>query len=153
MVLVIGRDYDRHNNLKRRRGAAGFSQDSYILVTLPRPHRSNSELIGVLLDVTEKRRSHLRLIDKKIAQEHMEAIAIMEFAKFMSSGLGRGLRIVAGLALIAIGLFLMDGIWGIVVAVVGAVPFFAGLFDVCVIGALFLGTPFKGDEVRAGLPE
>ncbi|MDF1501220.1 MAG: DUF2892 domain-containing protein [Anaerolineales bacterium] len=77
----------------------------------------------------------------------------MGFAKFMSSGLGRGIRIVAGLALIAVGLFLMDGIAGIIVAVVGAVPFLAGVFDVCVIGALLLGTPFKGDEVRASLDE
>ncbi|MGD2057947.1 MAG: DUF2892 domain-containing protein [Anaerolineales bacterium] len=77
----------------------------------------------------------------------------MGFAKFMSTGTGRILRIVAGLALIAVGIFLMQGIWGIVVAVVGAVPFLAGVFDVCVIGALFLGTPFKGDEVRAELQE
>lgn len=77
----------------------------------------------------------------------------MGFAKFMSSGIGRILRIVAGLALIAIGLFLMNGVWGIVVVVVGLVPFLAGLFDVCVIGALFLGTPFKGDDLRANLPE
>jgi hypothetical protein len=83
----------------------------------------------------------------------MEARGIMGFAKFMSSGLGRGIRIVAGLALIAVGIFLMEGIWGIVVAVVGVVPFLAGLFDVCVIGALFLGTPFKGDELRADLQE
>lgn len=77
----------------------------------------------------------------------------MGFAKFMSSGLGRGIRIVAGLALIAVGLFLMDGIGGIIVAIVGAVPFLAGVFDVCVIGRLLLGTPFKGDEVRASLDE
>jgi hypothetical protein len=77
----------------------------------------------------------------------------MGFAKFMSSGLGRVIRIVAGLALIAVGIFLMNGVWGIVVAVIGLVPFLAGLFDVCVIGALFLGTPFKGDEVRASMQE
>ena len=71
----------------------------------------------------------------------------------MSRGLARGILIVAGLALIAVGIFLMEGFWGIVVAVVGVVPFLAGLFDVCVIGALFLGTPFKGDEVRADLQE
>lgn len=72
----------------------------------------------------------------------------MSFAKFMSSGTGRAVRIIAGLALIAIGMFVMNGIGGIMVAIVGAVPFLAGLFDVCVIGALFLGTPFKGSEVR-----
>ena len=33
----------------------------------------------------------------------------MGFAKFMSSGLGRGLRIVVGLALIVIGLFSYGG--------------------------------------------
>lgn len=77
----------------------------------------------------------------------------MGFAKFMASGLGRGLRIVAGLALIAVGIFMMEGIWGIVVAVVGVVPFLAGLFDVCLIGKLFLGTPFKGNDLRAGMQE
>jgi hypothetical protein len=73
----------------------------------------------------------------------------MSFAKFMSSGTGRVLRIVAGAALIALGLWVVGGIGGILLAVVGAVPLLAGLFDVCVIGALFLGTPFRGDEVRA----
>ncbi|MGD2159180.1 MAG: DUF2892 domain-containing protein [Anaerolineales bacterium] len=73
----------------------------------------------------------------------------MGFAKFMSNSSGRVLRIVAGIALITLGLWVVGGVWGILLAVVGAVPFLAGLFDVCVIGALFLGTPFKGDEVRA----
>jgi hypothetical protein len=74
---------------------------------------------------------------------------VMGFAKFMSSGTGRVTRIVAGIALIALGLWIVGGVWGILLAVVGAVPLLAGLFDVCVIGALFLGTPFRGDEVRA----
>jgi hypothetical protein len=74
---------------------------------------------------------------------------VMGFAKFMSSGSGRVLRIIAGIALIILGLWVVGGAWGILLAVVGAVPLLAGLFDVCVIGALFLGTPFRGDEVRA----
>lgn len=77
----------------------------------------------------------------------------MGFAKFMSSSAGRILRAVAGLAIILVGLMLVDGTWGIVLAVVGLVPFLAGIFDVCVIGKLFLGTPFKGAEVRARIDE
>jgi hypothetical protein len=71
----------------------------------------------------------------------------------MSSGAGRVLRVVAGLAFILIGLILIEGTWGIVLAVVGLVPFLAGIFDVCVIGRLLLGTPFKGAEVRAKFNE
>lgn len=77
----------------------------------------------------------------------------MGFANFMSSGAGRVLRVVAGLAFILIGLILVEGTWGIVLAVVGLVPFLAGIFDVCVIGRLLLGSPFKGAEVRAKFNE
>ncbi len=77
----------------------------------------------------------------------------MGFAKFMSSGTGRVLRIVAGLALILVGLLVLKGIAGIILAVIGAIPMIAGLFDICVIGALFLGTPLRGDEVRAEIQE
>jgi hypothetical protein len=73
----------------------------------------------------------------------------MGLAKFLSSGAGRVLRIVAGIALIALGLWVVGGVWGIVLAVVGAVPLLAGLLDLCLIGALFLGTPLRGDEIRA----
>ena len=69
----------------------------------------------------------------------------MGFAKFMSSGLGRGLRIVVGLALIVIGLF---SIGGIILAVVGAVPLVAGALDVCLFAPLF-GGPLKGADARA----
>ena len=72
----------------------------------------------------------------------------MGFAKFMSSGLGRGLRIVVGLALIVIGLFSVGGTGGIILAVVGAVPLVAGVLDVCLFAPLF-GGPFKGADARA----
>jgi hypothetical protein len=72
----------------------------------------------------------------------------MGFAKFMSSGLGRGLRIVVGLALIVIGLFSVGGTGGIILAVVGSVPLLAGALDVCLFAPLF-GAPLKGAEVRA----
>jgi hypothetical protein len=72
----------------------------------------------------------------------------MAFSKFMASVSGRLLRIVAGIALIVVGLAVVEGTWGIVLAVVGAVPLLAGIFDVCLVGALFLGTPLKGSDVR-----
>jgi len=72
----------------------------------------------------------------------------MGFAQFMSSGLGRGLRIVVGLALIVLGLFSIGGTGGIILAVVGAVPLVAGILDVCLFAPLF-GGPLKGAEARA----
>ena len=82
----------------------------------------------------------------------MEVIS-MGFAKFMSSGTGRLVRIIAGLALIVAGLFLLNGIIGVILVVVGAIPLIAGVSDVCIIGALFLGTPLRGDEVRSSMQE
>ncbi len=71
----------------------------------------------------------------------------MGFVKFMSSGAGRITRIVAGVALIAAGLLVVQGTAGIILAVVGLVPLLAGLFDVCVFAPLF-GMPFAGISVR-----
>ena len=59
------------------------------------------------------------------------------FVQFMQSVSGRVLRIVAGIALIAIGLFLIQGVWGIVVAIIGLVPLIAGLLSICLIAPLF----------------
>jgi hypothetical protein len=70
------------------------------------------------------------------------------FIKFMASTAGRVVRIVAGIALIAVGLLAIQGIGGIVVAVVGALPLVAGLFDFCVFAALF-GAPLSGPRIRA----
>jgi hypothetical protein len=83
----------------------------------------------------------------------MEVIVIMGFAKFMSGSLGRVIRIVAGLALIAAGIFFANGVLGLILIIVGVIPLIAGLLDMCFIGALFLGTPLKGDDVRASLEE
>lgn len=72
----------------------------------------------------------------------------MEFAAFMSSAAGRLIRIVAGLALIVVGLWVLDAsVLGIILAVVGLVPLVAGIFDFCVFAPLF-GAPLSGDEVR-----
>ena len=69
----------------------------------------------------------------------------MSFAIWMSRPLGRGLRIVAGLVLIAVGLY-VGGAWGVLIAVVGAVPLLAGILNVCVI-APFLGVPFNARQL------
>lgn len=73
----------------------------------------------------------------------------MAFAKFMASGIGRIVRIVAGIALIAAGLLLVQDVGGIIMAVVGLVPLLAGVFNVCVIAPV-LGGPFNGSKIAQG---
>lgn len=70
------------------------------------------------------------------------------FVKFMASPTGRVVRIIAGIALIVWGLIGLGGTAGIIVAVVGAVPLLAGLFDFCVFAPLF-GNPLSGPKIRA----
>ena len=67
---------------------------------------------------------------------------------FLASGSGRLTRIVAGLVLIVWGLYGLHGAGGLIVAVVGAVPFVAGSFDFCVFAPLF-GQPLSGQKIRA----
>jgi hypothetical protein len=71
----------------------------------------------------------------------------MSFVSFMRSGMGRGLRIVAGGALIAGGIAI-GGSGGIIVAVVGLVPLAAGAVNVCVFAPLF-GLDFMGRKRAA----
>ncbi len=71
----------------------------------------------------------------------------MGFARFMSSLFGRLLRIVAGIALIIVGLAVLHGTVGIILAVVGLVPLFAGVFNVCVFAPLF-GGPFFAKDIK-----
>jgi len=70
----------------------------------------------------------------------------MGFAKVMASPLGRGLRVLAGLALIVAGIAIGGAGW--VLAVVGLVPLIAGIADVCLFDPLF-GKPLRGRDVRA----
>jgi hypothetical protein len=70
---------------------------------------------------------------------------------FLASQTGRIVRAVAGIILIALGLYLAlenDNDIGWVVAVIGLVPLAAGLFDFCVLAPLF-GWPFNGPDLRA----
>ena len=70
------------------------------------------------------------------------------FVKFMASTTGRIIRVVAGIGLVLWGIMGLGGTTGIVVAVVGAVPLLAGLFDFCVFAPLF-GNPLSGRKIRA----
>lgn len=72
----------------------------------------------------------------------------MTLPRYLSSPTGRVLRVIAGLALIAVGLWVVQGTFGIVLAVIGMVPLLAGALDFCLIGALFFGTPLAGEGVR-----
>ena len=69
----------------------------------------------------------------------------MSFVTFMRSSAGRGARIVAGLALIILGLAAVGGTGGTVLAVVGLVPLLAGVFNVCLFAPLF-GVTFSGES-------
>jgi hypothetical protein len=71
------------------------------------------------------------------------------FVKFMASTTGRIVRIVAGVVLIVLGIWVIGGTAGIIVAIVGLVPLLAGVFDFCVFAPLF-GAPLSGPKIRAG---
>ena len=68
------------------------------------------------------------------------------FAQFIASPAGRILRGVVGAGMIAGGVALGDT-GGAVLAVAGAVPLSAGVFDLCYVSAL-LGGPIRGEEIR-----
>ena len=71
------------------------------------------------------------------------------FATFMASPAGRIVRIVAGIVLVVLGLLVLHGTGGIVVAVIGLLPLIAGVFDFCIF-APFFGAPMSGPKIRAG---
>ena len=74
----------------------------------------------------------------------------MQFVKFMTSGMGRGARVVLGLVIMSLGLFVVQGTVGAIMAVVGLVPLSGGVFDFCLIGAA-MGYPLKGVDARKKL--
>jgi hypothetical protein len=70
--------------------------------------------------------------------------------RFLASSAGRVVRAVAGLALIVVGLAVVGGAIGWILAIVGLVPLLAGIFDWCVFAPLF-GLPFVGPSLRKKL--
>jgi uncharacterized protein YjeT (DUF2065 family) len=71
----------------------------------------------------------------------------MGFARFMSSLAGRLLRIVAGIAIIVVGLVVVHGTVGIILAIIGLVVLAAGLFNFCIFAPLF-GGPFWAKDIK-----
>ncbi|MBI5928943.1 MAG: DUF2892 domain-containing protein [Chloroflexi bacterium] len=69
----------------------------------------------------------------------------MAFAKFMAGPIGRGVRIAAGILLILVGLFVIEGTGGWIVAIIGIAPVLAGAFNFCLIAPL-IKAPFFGKE-------
>ena len=65
----------------------------------------------------------------------------MSLINFMSSSVGRLVRVVAGVALIVVGLALGGG-W-LTLSVIGLVPLLAGALNVCLLTPL-MGQPLKG---------
>ena len=70
--------------------------------------------------------------------------------QFLAGPAGRVIRAVAGLVLIVVGLVLVKGAGGWILAIVGLVPLSAGLFDWCFFAPLF-GLPFVGPSLRKKL--
>ena len=65
----------------------------------------------------------------------------MSLINFMSSSVGRLVRVVAGVALIVVGLALGGG-W-LTLSVIGLIPLLAGALNVCLLAPL-MGQPLKG---------
>ncbi|HEX9012326.1 MAG TPA: DUF2892 domain-containing protein [Anaerolineaceae bacterium] len=61
---------------------------------------------------------------------------------------GRVTRIVAGIVLIALGLLVVHGTAGTIVAIVGLLPLAAGMIDFCAFAPLF-GAPLSGPKIRS----
>jgi hypothetical protein len=71
---------------------------------------------------------------------------------FLGGTNGRVVRALAGLALILIGLLLVQGAGGWILAIIGLAPLAAGVFDFCIFAPLF-GLPFLGPSLRKKLDE
>lgn len=74
----------------------------------------------------------------------------MQLVKFMTSGMGRVARIILGLVILSVGLWVVQGTFGTILAIFGLIPLSGGIFDFCMIG-FALGYPLKGEEARKKL--
>jgi hypothetical protein len=79
--------------------------------------------------------------------DHREVV-LMSIVEFLASATGRAVRVIAGIVLIVVGLLVIQGTGGILLAIVGLVPLLAGLVDVCIIAPVF-GHPLSGKAIRA----
>lgn len=70
----------------------------------------------------------------------------MGFAKFMAGSIGRALRILVGAAMVLYGMFGgVQGIGGLILILVGLVPLYAGVMNVCFVAPL-INAPFSGKK-------
>lgn len=67
----------------------------------------------------------------------------MPLIKFMTSPIGRAARILLGLVLIVLGLAVIGGQGGLILAIIGIVPIALGALDVCILAPAF-GCPLRG---------
>lgn len=75
----------------------------------------------------------------------------MKFLSFMSTPTGRVIRVIMGIAIIAIG-FAIGGTAGWIVSAFGLLPLLTGIFGLCPINPL-VGRPIRCDEAcRAATP-
>lgn len=72
------------------------------------------------------------------------------FFAFLGSSNGRIVRAVAGVVLIILGLFVITGTLGIIIAIIGLAPLAAGVFDFCIFAPLFK-LPFNGAALRGAV--
>lgn len=56
---------------------------------------------------------------------------------FMQGGVGRVVRVILGLALIYVGLAVVGGTAGIIVAIIGLLPIAMGVAGPCLLGFIF----------------
>ncbi len=71
----------------------------------------------------------------------------MQLLKLMTSHKGRVMRILVGFVIMGVGLLLVRGLAGTLIAVFALLPIAGGLFDFCPMGAI-LGYPLRGPEAR-----
>ncbi len=76
----------------------------------------------------------------------------MTFVTFMTSNQGRMMRVIAGIVLASIGLFVIKDTLGTVLALIALVPIAGGVLDFCVAGFM-LGYPFRGAKAREQLEQ
>jgi uncharacterized protein (DUF697 family) len=74
----------------------------------------------------------------------------MQFVKFMTSSKGRAARVIAGLVVLTVGLAVVQGTLGLILALIALVPIAGGVFDFC-LASVALGYPFRGTDARQKL--
>ena len=71
----------------------------------------------------------------------------MGLVRFAASKAGRAIRIIVGIILIVLGLIVVTGTGGIIIAIIGLGPLLSGILNFCVIAPLF-NAPFWGKDVK-----